>query len=161
MKRILFGFILLAMAVVSNAQGTSHKNYVLAKPASVSTLKVDGNLNVRLVVASNEPNVFIEGSEYFTKNVKATFEDGVVSIRANASSKSENDVVVVYAPNLTELELNGDIKFKTIGTLNANNLPVTINGNCKLLVQHTGKLDLRIDDNYELVEERIIRPMSK
>ena len=161
MKRILFGFILLAMAVVSNAQGTSHKNYVFAKPGSVSTLKIDGNINVRLVVASNEPNVFIEGSEYFTKNVKATFEDGVVNIRANAYSKSENDVVVIYAPNLAELELNGDIKLKTVGTLNANNLAVSINGNCKLLVQHTGKLDLRIDDNYELVEERIIRPMSK
>jgi len=161
MKRILFGFILLAMAAVSNAQGTSHKNYVVAKPGSVSTLRIDGNINVTLVVAPNEPNVFIEGSENFTKNVKATFENGVVSIRANTSSRSEADVVVIYAPALSQLELNGDIKFKTIGTINADNLQLSINGNCKLLVQHAGKLDIRIDDDYELIEERITRPKSK
>ncbi|HKH61616.1 MAG TPA: DUF2807 domain-containing protein [Flavitalea sp.] len=161
MKRILFGFILLAMAVVSNAQGTSQRNYVSAKPSSVSTLKIDGNINVTLVVAPNEPNVFIDGSENFTKNVKTSFEDGVISIRANTSSKSENDVVVIYAPSLSELELNGDIKFKTIGTINADNLQLSINGNCKLLVQHAGKLDIRIDDDYELIEERVIRPKSK
>ena len=161
MKRILFGFILLAMAAVSNAQGTSHKNYVVAKPGSVSTLRIDGNINVTLVVAPNEPNVFIEGSEHFTKNVKATFDDGVVNIRATAPSRSENDVVIIYAPSLSVLELNGDIKFKTIGTINADNLQLIINGTCKLLVQHAGKLDIRIDDDYELIEERVIRGRSK
>lgn len=161
MKRILFGFILLAVAIVSNAQGTAHRNYVIAKPGSVSTLKIDGNINVTLVVAPNEPNVFIEGSETFTKNVKASFEDGVVTIRANVSSKSEKDVVMVYAPTLSELELNGNIKFKTIGTVKADNLQLSINGNCKLLVQHAGKLDIRVDDRYELIEEKIIRPGSK
>lgn len=161
MKRILFGVILLAMAAVSNAQGTAHRNYVIAKPNSISTLRIEGDINVTLVVANNEPNVFIEGSETFTKNVTATFEAGVVSIRANTSSKSENDVVVIYAPSLASIELNGDIKFKTIGTLKGDNLPVSINGTCKLLVQHIGKLDLRIDDNYELVEEKVIHPKSK
>jgi Putative auto-transporter adhesin, head GIN domain len=161
MKRILFGFILLAMAAVSNAQGTTHKNYVVAKPGSISTLRIDGNINVTLVVAPNEPNVLIDGSENFTKNVKATFEDGVISIRAHAASKSENDVVVVYAPSLSELELNGDVKFKTIGTVNADNLQLSINGNCKLLVQHSGKLDITIDDKYELIEEKVMRPRTK
>ena len=161
MKRIVFGFILLALAMVSKAQGTAHRNFVISKPVSISTLKIDGNINVTLVVAPNEPNVFIEGSENFTRNVKASYEDGVITIRANASSKSENDVVVIYAPSLSELELNGDIKFKTIGTINADNLQLSINGNCKLLVQHAGKLDIRIDDNYELIEEKVIRPGSK
>ena len=161
MKRILFGFVLLAMAAVSNAQGTSNRNYVVAKPGSVSTLRIDGNINVTLVVAPNEPNVFIDGSENFTKNVKATFEDGIVTIRANASSKSENDVVVVYAPSLSELELNGDVKFRTIGTINADNLQLSINGNCKLLVQHSGKLDIKVDDKYELIEEKVVRSNTK
>lgn len=160
MKRILFGFIFLALAIMSNAQGAAHRNYVIAKPVSISTLKIDGNINVTLVVAPNEPNVFIDGSENFTRNVKASFEEGVITIRANAASRSEKDVVVIYAPGLSELELNGNINFKTIGTINADNLQLSINGNCKLLVQHAGKLDIRIDDNYELIEEKVIRPGS-
>src|SRR5688500_18718427 len=161
MKRIsLLGIIISVLAMQLNAQDSFKRKYVTGPSSAVSALKIDGNINVTLVVAPNEPNVFIDGSENFTRNVKASFEDGVITIRANAASRSEKDVVVVYAPGLSELELNGDINFKTIGTINADNLQLSLNGNCKLLVQHAGKLDIRIDDNYELIEEKVIRAGS-
>lgn len=158
MKRIyLLGIIFFALAMQLNAQDSFKRKYVTSSSASVSTLKIDGNINVTLVVAPNEPSVYIDGSENFTKNVKTSFIDGVMSIVAYTSSKSENDVVVVYAPDLSYLEFIGHVKFKTIGTVNAENLRVNINGNCKLLIQHAGELDITLDDNYELIEKKVRR----
>lgn len=157
MKRIFLLAVILSSAILnSNAQDSFKRKYVL-NPGSISTLRIDGNINVTLVVAPNEPNVYIDGSEHFTKNVKASLIDGIMSIDASASSKSENDMVVIYAPELSHVELNGDVKFKTIGTLNADNIQLTINGNCKLLVQHAGKLNIDVDDNFELIEKKVTK----
>ena len=79
-----------------------------------------------------------------------------MTITANTSSKTEGDVVVVFAPSLSLLELNGDVKLNTIGTIDANNLHLSINGNCRLNVQHTGELNITLDDHYELTERKII-----
>jgi hypothetical protein len=57
MKRIfLLGIILPAAFMQLNAQGSSKRNYVIGKPGSISTLKIDGNINVTLVVTPNESN---------------------------------------------------------------------------------------------------------
>jgi hypothetical protein len=59
MKRIfLLGIILSAAFMQLNAQGSSKRNYVIGKPGSISTLKIDGNgnINVTLVVTPNESN---------------------------------------------------------------------------------------------------------
>lgn len=155
MKRIsLLGIIISALVMQLNAQDSFKRTYVTGPSSAVSTLKIDGNINVTLVVAPNEPSVYIDGSENFTKNVKTSVIDGVMSIVAFTSSKSENDVVVVYAPELSYLELIGDVKFKTIGTVNAENLRLSINGNCKLSIQHAGELDISLADNYELIEKK-------
>ena len=158
MKRIfLLAVIFSGVLIHSNAQDSFKRKYVTASSESVTTLQIDGNINVTLVVAPNEPSVYIDGSENFTKKVKTSFIDGVMKISAYASSRSENDVVVIYAPGLSHLELNGDVKFKTIGTISAKNLQVSINGNCKLLVQHAGKINIRLDDNYEFIEKKVTR----
>src|SRR5688500_8685628 len=158
MKRIsLLGIIISVLAMQLNAQDSFKRKYVTGPSSAVSALKIDGNINVTLVVAPNEPSVYIDGSENFTKKVKTSFIDGVMRISAYASSRSDNDVVVIYAPSLSHLELNGDVKFKTIGTISAKNLQVSINGNCKLLVQHAGKLNIRLDDNYEFIEKKVTR----
>lgn len=158
MKRILFlGIIILAAVLSSSAQGTAKRSYVISKSQSISALRIDGNINVTLVVAPNEPNVYVDGSENFTKNVKTSFDDGVMTITARASSRSENDVVMIYAPSLSMIELNGDVTFKTVGTVDAEMLSLSINGNCRLLVQHAGKLSVEVDDKYELIEERVTK----
>ncbi|MBC7826943.1 MAG: DUF2807 domain-containing protein [Chitinophagaceae bacterium] len=159
MNRIFFLAVILSFASLhSNAQlASAKKNYIVGVSNSVSSLRIDGNINVTLVIAPNEPNVYIEGGEKFTKNVKASIVDGAMIINASTSSKSENDVVIIYAPGISELELNGDIKLKTIGTINAENLQLSINGNCRLRLQHTGKMNIRLDDNYELTEKEIMR----
>ena len=158
MKRIyLLGIIFSTLAMQLNAQDSFKRKYVTGPSASVSTLKINGNINVTLIVAPNEPNVYVDGSENFTKNVKTSFIDGVMSIVSYTSSRSEDDIVVVYAPDLSYLELNGDVKFKTIGTVNAENLRLNINGNCKLLIQHAGELDIMLDDNYELIQKKETR----
>lgn len=158
MKRIFFlAVIFLAVMMHSNGQDLVKRSYVTASSGSVTKLKIDGDINVTLVVAPNEPNVYIDGSESFTKNVKTSFVNGMISITAYASSRSDKDVVVIYAPGISQLELNGDVTFKTVGTINAQNLQLNINGNCKLLVQHAGKLNINLDDNYELIEKKITR----
>lgn len=157
MKRIFLLGLFAASALISVAQGTSKRNFVTAKPEIVTTLKIEGDINVTLVVAPNEPNVYVDGSENFTRKVKTKIVDGVMTITAATSSKSEQDVVVVFAPALSHLELNGDVKFKTIGTIDAKNLELNINGNCRLNVQHTGELNITLDDHYELTERRIIK----
>ena len=157
MKKIFLLGLFAASALISLAQGTSKRSYVAAKPEILTTLRIEGDINVTLVVAPNEPNVFVEGSENFTKKVKTTIVDGVMTIKASASSKSEQDVVVVFAPSLSQLELNGDVKFNTIGTMDAKNLDLSINGNCRLNVQHTGELNITLDDHYELIERKVIR----
>lgn len=157
MKRIFLLGLFAASALISIAQGTSKPNYVTAKPEIVTTLIIEGDINVTLVVAPNEPNVYVDGSENFTKKVKTTIVDGVMTIKASASSKSEQDLVVVFAPSLSHLELNGDVKFKTIGTIDAKNIDLNINGNCRLNVQHTGELNITLDDHYELTERKVTR----
>lgn len=120
MKRIyLLAFIFSALALQLNAQDSFKRKYVTGSSTSFSTLKIDGNINVTLVIAPNEPSVYIDGSENFTKKVKTSYIDGIMSVVAYSSSKSENDVVVVYAADLSYLELIGDVKLKTIGTINA------------------------------------------
>ena len=155
MKRIfLLGIIISVMAMQLNAQDSFKRKYVAGPTSAVSALKIDGNINVTLVVAPNEPSVYFDGSEHFTRNIKTSVIDGEMTIIAYTSSRSENDVVVIYAPDLSSLELIGDVKFKTIGTVNAENLRLTINGNCKLSIQHAGELDISLADNYELVEKK-------
>lgn len=158
MKKIfLLAIIFLTVNMYLSAQSSFKRKYVTASSGSVTTLKIDGNINVTLVVAPNEPNVYIDGSENFTKNIKTSFVDGMISIAAYTSSRSENDVVVIYAVGISHIELNGDVKLKTVGTIDAENLQLTVNGNCKLSVQHAGKLNIRLDDNYELIEKKTTR----
>ena len=38
-----------------------------------------------------------------------------------------------------------------------DNLALSINGNCRLLVQHSGKLNISVDDNYELIENKVTK----
>lgn len=162
MKRIfILGIIILAAALNSSAQGTAKRSYVVSKPESISTLKIDGNINATLIVAPNEPNVFVDGSDNFSKNVETSFDNGVMTITARTSSRTENDVVMIYAPSLSVIELNGDVDLKTIGTINAEKLALSINGTCRLMVQHTGKLNVYVDDNYELVDETVTRLKRK
>lgn len=157
MKRIFLLGLFAVSALISAAQGTSKLSYVTAKPEIVTSLKIEGDINVTLVIAPNEPNVYVEGSENFTKKVKTKIVDGVMTITAATSSKSKEDVVVVFAPSLSLLQLDGDVKFKTIGTIDAKNLELSINGNCRLNVQHTGELNIKLDDHYELTERRVIK----
>lgn len=157
MKRIfLIGAILSLIGIHSIGQDAIRKNYVVTKPA-VSTLKIEGDINVTLVVAPNEPEIFVDGSENFTKNVRSSIDGAMMHIKATSGSRTEKDVVFIYAPSLSHIELIGDVKFKTIGTLDADNVDLSINGNCKLSVQHAGKLNITLDDNYELVEKRETR----
>ena len=162
MKRIFFLAIVILMASIhSSAQGTAQRTYVASKPQAISALKIDGNINVILIVAPNEPNVYVEGSEKFTKNVQTSLENGVMTISARTSSKTDDDVVMIYAPALSILELNGDVKFKTIGTINGQNLALSINGTCDLSVQHTGKLNINVDENYELIKKKVTKMKAK
>lgn len=157
MKRIFLLGLFAASALISAAQGTFKRSYVAANPEIVTTLVIEGNINVNLVIAPNEPNVYVEGSENFKGRVRTNIEAGVMTIKAAASSRSEQDLVVVFVPSLSHLELNGDVKLKTIGTIDAKNFDLSINGNCRLMVQHTGELNITLDDHYELTERKITR----
>jgi hypothetical protein len=141
--------------------GTSEKSFTIGTSETLTSLKIQGNVNVRLVIAPNEPNVFINGSERFAKNVKTSIVDGTMIVTADVASKSDDDVVVIYAPSLSMLELDGDIQFKTVGTVDADKLQVYITGNCSLTVQHAGKLNIKMNDDYELIERKVTRLKAK
>ena len=122
MKRIFLLAVIIAVAMVQiNAQDSLKRNYVLGLSMQVNTLKIDGNINVTLVVAPNEPSIFVDGSENFTKKVKTSFVNGVMTVSAYSSSKSDDDVVIIYASSLSSLELRGDVKRIDLSKLNSLN----------------------------------------
>jgi Putative auto-transporter adhesin, head GIN domain len=141
----------------SNITPASEKSYAIGTSETLANLRIEGNINVRLLIAPNVPNVYVQGSESFSKAIKTSLSHKTMTITADVSSKSDNDVVIIYAPSLEMLELNGDIKLNTVGTVDSEKLKVFINGNCRLTVQHAGKLNIKVDDEYELTERKITK----
>ena len=156
MKKLFLIAVAIAGVVTSTFAQQSKKQFVYKAPQSINTIVVDGNVNITLVVAPNEPNVFISGNQNFTKNVETNISNGRMVVQAKTSSRSKDDMIYLYTADLTRLELNGDIQVSTIGIVDSDKLQVFINGNCHLNIQHKGNLNIALDEKYEIIKRQSV-----
>ena len=147
MKKLFLVAVATAGVVTSTFSQESKKQFVYKAAQSINTIVVDGNVNITLVVAPNEPNVFISGNQNFIKNVETNISNGRMVVHAKSSSRSKEDMIYLYTSDLAVLELNGDIQVTTIVIVNSDELQVFINGVCHLNIQHKGKLILPLTKN--------------
>lgn len=125
--------------------------------AGFTKIVIQGNADVVLTTAPSMTAV-IEGGAAEANNASITNQNGVLIIQGNKSSRNARPVIKIPVQHLEMLEVNGDGRVKSINTLPAEHLAITINGTCDIAVSVTGRISVNAADGYEytyLKNERI------
>jgi hypothetical protein len=136
MKSILF-FLFALITIQLNAQTViNDKNVQVRNVSSFSAIKVSGGIDVYLS-QSNEEAVAVSASDIaYRDNIKTEVENGVLNIyydnhsfRFNSNKKLR---AYISFKTLESIEGSGACDFMINGTMNGNNLKVSLSGACDM-----------------------------
>lgn len=150
MKKIFFsiGVALTSFAIQSFAEDSPVYTRKIENVASFEKIIVADNINVMLVT-EDEGAITVEGKTEYLNSVTVTSINGVLSIKSNNKNTAGKIMVYVPVKKLSSIEITGDSKVMSAGIIDAPELKVLVEANCKLGLQTTGKITIQHAEDFD------------
>ncbi|MFT3681091.1 MAG: DUF2807 domain-containing protein [Ferruginibacter sp.] len=153
-KQILSALVLLGTVTGTVSAEKQNNAATTSKMVTVQQhskkLKVEGNVDV-VLYENNSSTISIFGNESNINNTVVTECDGTLVI----SNKAGGEKTLVYVPvkNLGAIEAAGNAKITSGTVLNSKEITLVANGDCKINITTSGKIDVINGEETETVVE--------
>jgi Putative auto-transporter adhesin, head GIN domain len=144
------------LTMQSFANGNTAEKRKIENSAPYEKIVVGDNLNVMLVVGENA--ITVEGADDCLDKVTTTCTNGTLTIKN--SNKSSKGKIAVYVPVtfLSAIDITGNSTIVSTEIINAPDLKVKVEGDCKIGLQTNGKITLQHSEDYDFSFARIKNP---
>lgn len=143
MMKLFFASIVFAV-FISPARALNK----VSEPTVTRTVKISGHVSRIILngdadvifIKDNAAGIIIEERAAMGNTVKLKHENGVLTIESREFYRGKKPLILIPAPQLESLEINGDGSVSTAVLLQSKALKVFVNGQSKIKINTTGKV---------------------